>query len=93
MSNLISLVLKNVRPDDLEAAINSDFRLLNLIKKEFPIVKFSKYFINKEEITLENVLIEIGKAREDLLEVIIKNPKGINWIKKNIEEIMVWIYE
>lgn len=90
--DLIIFVLRDIKPSDLEIAINTNFRLVELLKEQYPIIKLAKYFVNREDITLERVLITLKNCRNDLFSVIIKNPNGIRWIRKNIEEICDWIW-
>jgi hypothetical protein len=90
--NIILLALKDVKPEDLENAINSNFNLVNLLKEKYPLIRLAKYFVNREDITLEKVLITLRDCRPDLFNVIIKNLNGIRWVRKNIDEICEWIW-
>jgi len=84
-------ILKDISPNDLEKTINSNSRLIEIIK-QYPFAKMAKYIINKDEITVENVLFNLKKTRPDLFNVIIKNPNGLNWVRTNVEEIRDWIW-
>jgi hypothetical protein len=88
--------LENYTDEDVEKAINNGISIVE------PIIRFlngaslmsviARYFLMKyssmlDQLTADNVLLWLEKRRKDLYSSIIDNPKGKDWLTKNVDDL------